>query len=206
MTVAVVRNEMPPVIPLRIETVGKQHKHWITLTHSRRHVFEKDWTFMLPTGDSVYIPEGFETDGASFPWWLPAALSLLGAIIIPLFAPLLLTWLLALFDYESSLIVKTGMITTLVIWLIGVAALQRMILNPLGIALIPGVLHDYLYKHHYLLRPDGTKHMEKCTWWEADDLFKRVHVQVNDMWFIGWLTYKFLRLGSWFVWRRYRKS
>ena len=77
--------EMPKLTPLPIKTKGKelpeQIRAWITET--RKWEVAEKWDFILPNGEIILIPEGFEFDGASIPrplWWL---LSPTGLLLIP---------------------------------------------------------------------------------------------------------------------------
>ena len=172
---------MPPLEPLPIRTVGKSFKYWIALRAKRRFRFSEDWYVRLPDGEIVVIPEGEETDGASFPWWGMAVVSLL-------------------------LIYSVDNRVYLVASLLLLAAALKVMFAPLGLALVPGVVHDYLYKHHCLRLADGGSYMKGCTLAQADDLFKRIHLHCNDMMLLAFVTWLGLRAGSWAVWVQHRKA
>ncbi|MDA0709258.1 MAG: DUF1353 domain-containing protein [bacterium] len=78
-------------------------------------------------------------------------------------------------------------------------------LNPVGLLLIPGLIHDYGYRHRQLwvLTPDGKEAVpymagEKKTRW--DWLFWRVGKQVNGTVVINLLAFLAVYLGGYTAW------
>lgn len=84
------------------------------------------------------------------------------------------------------------------------------LLSPVGLLLIPGLIHDYGYKYDLLwqVKEDGTiaTYLEKSGRKHWDDLFRSVGKQVNGFSFIDTLAWSGLRLGGCFAWNKHRKK
>jgi hypothetical protein len=84
------------------------------------------------------------------------------------------------------------------------------LLSPVGLLLIPGLIHDYGYKFDLLwqVNTDGTvtTYLEKSDRKHWDDLFRCVGQQVNGFSFIDTLAWIGLRLGGCFAWNKHRKN
>ena len=83
------------------------------------------------------------------------------------------------------------------------------ILSPVGLMLVPGLIHDYGYRHEQLWKIDneGTVsshrlHKKKSFW---DFLFLRVGTQVNGTRVINFFAFLAIYLGGWIAWRKNRK-
>ena len=84
--------------------------------------------------------------------------------------------------------------------------------NPIGILLIPGLIHDYAYKYDQLWEIDngvikpydkGGEDSKRHRW---DRLFWAVGVHVNglrSLTFIAWLA---IKIGGWVAWNKHRKK
>lgn len=182
---------MPPLEPMPIRTVGQRFKFIIALMATRKYRFYDDWIVDVPDVFGrlrhIKIPKGRETDLASFPAWLPAAMNILAI------------WLL----HQH--------IVWLIIALFMIARINRVIFNPIGLALIPGLVHDELYCQHRLIEIDDNGneigyYMDQCTLWQADDVFRRLHLWVNDMPLLATITWLGLSSASFIAWNRYRKK
>lgn len=88
--------------------------------------------------------------------------------------------------------------------------LLRFLFSPVGILLLPGLLHDYGYRYGYLVAKDMAKYrvnavLNNYTRKNWDNLFTNVSEQVNGFHILN----KFPRLGLWigagFTWRAHRK-
>lgn len=84
------------------------------------------------------------------------------------------------------------------------------LLSPVGLLLIPGLIHDYGYKFNQLwqVHKDGTlkpflENSERKVW---DDLFCSVGRQVNGFSFIDSLAWAGLRMGGFLAWNKHRKN
>jgi len=86
------------------------------------------------------------------------------------------------------------------------------ILNPIGILLIPGLIHDWAYKYAGLERVTKITtrkiHSETISMNQADSdsLFYQTAVSINGLKFVNWLAYKSLRLFGFFAWNKHRKG
>lgn len=84
------------------------------------------------------------------------------------------------------------------------------ILSPTGLLLIPGLIHDFAYKHDYLLSIDWAKR-EVVRYQEGagrefwDRLFRDVSVSVNGFMPIFYAAWFALRIGGWVAWRNHRR-
>jgi len=82
-------------------------------------------------------------------------------------------------------------------------------LSPVGLLLIPGLIHDYGYKYDQLWQVDKYGTITTCfetskrkLW---DDLFRSVGKQVNGFSFIDSIAWTGLRLGGFLAWNKHRK-
>lgn len=82
----------------------------------------------------------------------------------------------------------------------------RGALSPVGIMLIAGILHDFLYKYRYLKTIDGELYIHTCTRKEADDIFREVNIQVNGMAPLINAAYYSLRSFGFVAWNSHRKA
>ena len=84
------------------------------------------------------------------------------------------------------------------------------LLSPVGLLLIPGLIHDYGYKYDQLwqLREDGTfaKFLDKSNRKIWDNLFRSVGRQVNGFAFIDTLAWLGLRAGGFVAWNKHRNN
>lgn len=75
-------------------------------------------------------------------------------------------------------------------------------LKPTGSLLIPGLIHDYLYKYNPFRtsdrKPWTRQHCDK-TFWETAE--RKKHRLI-----MHWLAYAGVRLGGWKAWGEYRKN
>lgn len=83
------------------------------------------------------------------------------------------------------------------------------ILNPIGLLLIPGLIHDYGYRYRQLCKVEnGTfcpykKGAGKATW---DRLFREIGRDVNGMSFINFAAWLAVYFGGHFAWRTNRND
>jgi hypothetical protein len=84
------------------------------------------------------------------------------------------------------------------------------LLSPVGLLLIPGLIHDYGYKFDQLwqVNKDGTlspflENSGRKVW---DDLFRSVGRQVNGFSFIDTLAWAGLRVGGFIAWNKHRNN
>ncbi|RLI66358.1 MAG: hypothetical protein DRO67_01245 [Candidatus Asgardarchaeum californiense] len=84
------------------------------------------------------------------------------------------------------------------------------LLSPVGIMMIPGLMHDWYYRNNYFLSMDdnGTVHKVFVGLGRkyADSAFKKVGKEVNGMVVPNVVAWVVLDLCGWFPWKRYRKN
>lgn len=87
----------------------------------------------------------------------------------------------------------------------------RMFFSPVGILLLPGILHDFGYKNRFLLRVNDITGETCKTWesfarWDWDMLFRDVAIQVNGFKILNRAARSALIIFGGFAWRRHRKN
>ena len=80
------------------------------------------------------------------------------------------------------------------------------LLNPTGILLIPGLLHDYGYKYNCWLDEEDNKIFDKAGQKFFDQQFGKVAMYVNDMKFLDKNAFYALRLFGFKAWNDHRKE
>ena len=140
-------NRMPALRPLPIPTRGLpwHRAYYNALVMQRRYALVDDWYWTLPSGQSVRVAAGFEFDGVS------------GIRAIRL-GSLLLAALLVLVDASAP-------------WLLAALGLLVLVerLSPIGILLIPALIHDAGYARAELRGPYGrpaVRSCDRCAWAE----------------------------------------
>ena len=84
------------------------------------------------------------------------------------------------------------------------------LLSPVGLLLVPGLIHDFGYKYQLLWQKDETGRLKaykmgaerKC----FDRLFRIVGKQVNGFAVIGFIAWIGVKLGGGIAWRRHREA
>ncbi len=82
------------------------------------------------------------------------------------------------------------------------------ILSPVGLLLIPALIHDYAYKFNKLISINNghkTSYMNGAGRIKWDNLFKKVAVDVNGFTLINRAAWFFLILFGWIDWYKHRK-
>ena len=86
----------------------------------------------------------------------------------------------------------------------------RGYLSPVGLLLVPGIVHDFGYRYDYVWvrREDGSvdKWSEKSGQQFWDGLFFTVGNYVNGVFIINFLAWIALALGGWIAWNGNRKK
>jgi len=83
-------------------------------------------------------------------------------------------------------------------WL--VTAMSAGILRPLGVMLVASIIHDFAYKHGFMLfRIDGELEERPIGRRDADQLFRDTISTVNEMPVVAWIGYTAVRMGWLFV-------
>lgn len=78
-------------------------------------------------------------------------------------------------------------------------------LSPVGVLLVGGLVHDYLYKYTMLTHKGGTAHTPPMNQKEADVIFRDINIEQNGFHFLNYLAYWALRLGGFAAWNGHRK-
>lgn len=80
------------------------------------------------------------------------------------------------------------------------------LLNPIGLLLIPGLIHDYVYANECLLKTDGITKGIKMSQKECDKLFREAAIQVNGFKFINYCAWFTLYCFGFIAFRKHRKA
>lgn len=82
------------------------------------------------------------------------------------------------------------------------------LLNPIGTLLIPGLVHDYAYRHRLLwkITASGLEKFENDSRHYWDRLFRSVNTQVNGMPLVSLLTWVALFIGGCSAWKENRDN
>ena len=84
------------------------------------------------------------------------------------------------------------------------------LLSPVGLLMVPGLIHDYAYQHDMLLQLDANgdkipyKEGRGRDYW--DELFFKVSIEVNGLPVMSLLAWFALFIGGWVAWNRYRRG
>lgn len=78
-------------------------------------------------------------------------------------------------------------------------------LSPVGILLMGGLVHDYVYKYTVLLKKGKKKTSEPFTQKQADQLFRDINIEQNGIHVLNWAAYLALRAGGFVAWNGHRK-
>ncbi|MGD9055678.1 MAG: DUF1353 domain-containing protein [Desulfobacterales bacterium] len=84
------------------------------------------------------------------------------------------------------------------------------ILSPVGLLLIPGLIHDYGYRFNQLWRKNASgqiePYMENVGRKAWDDLFRDAGLQVNGFAIIDFIAWFGVRVGGFLAWRKHRQE
>ena len=81
---------------------------------------------------------------------------------------------------------------------------MRTFFSPVGVLLVGGLVHDYMYKYSALKRT-GKGGLLLVDQKKADQIFRDINIEVNGFYFMNYLSYWSLRLGGWVAWNGHRK-
>ena len=82
----------------------------------------------------------------------------------------------------------------------------RTFFSPVGVLLVGGLVHDYMYKYSALKRTDKKGSLLLVDQKKADQIFRDINIEVNGFYFMNYLAYWSLRLGGWVAWNGHRKN
>lgn len=79
-------------------------------------------------------------------------------------------------------------------------------LSPVGVLLVGGLVHDYIYKYTVLLKKGKKTTSEVMTQKEADVIFRDINIEQNGFHLLNYLAYWALRIGGFVAWNGHRKN
>ena len=82
----------------------------------------------------------------------------------------------------------------------------RTFFSPVGVLLIGGLVHDYMYKYTACKPADKKGSLLIVDQKKADQIFRDINIEVNGFYFMNYLAYWSLRLGGWVAWNGHRKN
>jgi len=81
----------------------------------------------------------------------------------------------------------------------------RTFFSPVGVLLIGGLVHDYMYKYTHC-KPVGAKGaLLVVDQKKADQIFRDINIVVNGFYTMNYLAYWSLRIGGFVAWNGHRK-
>ena len=80
----------------------------------------------------------------------------------------------------------------------------RTFFSPVGVLLVGGLVHDYMYKFAALKRT-GKGGLLLVDQKKADQIFRDINIEVNGFYFMNYLAYWSLRIGGFVAWNGHRK-
>ena len=81
----------------------------------------------------------------------------------------------------------------------------RTFFSPVGVLLIGGLVHDYMYKYAACKPADKKGKLLLVDQKRADEIFRDINIEVNGFYFMNYLAYWSLRLGGFVAWNGHRK-
>ena len=81
----------------------------------------------------------------------------------------------------------------------------RTFFSPVGVLLIGGLVHDYMYKYTHCKPVSAKGALLVVDQKKADQIFRDINIEVNGFYFMNYLSYWSLRLGGWVAWNGHRK-
>ena len=81
----------------------------------------------------------------------------------------------------------------------------RTFFSPVGVLLMGGLVHDYMYKYAACKPADKKGQLLLVDQKRADEIFRDINIEVNGFYFINYLAYWSLRLGGFVAWNGHRK-
>ena len=81
----------------------------------------------------------------------------------------------------------------------------RTFFSPVGVLLIGGLVHDYMYKYTHCKPVSAKGALLVVDQKKADQIFRDINIEVNGFYFMNYLAYWSLRLGGFVAWNGHRK-
>ena len=80
----------------------------------------------------------------------------------------------------------------------------RTFFSPVGVLLMGGLVHDYMYKYAACKPADKKGQLLLVDQKRADEIFRDINIEVNGFYFMNYLAYWSLRLGGFVAWNGHR--
>ena len=81
----------------------------------------------------------------------------------------------------------------------------RTFFSPVGVLLIGGLVHDYMYKYTACKPVSNKSALLVVDQKRADQIFRDINIEVNGFYFMNYLAYWSLRIGGFIAWNGHRK-
>jgi len=81
----------------------------------------------------------------------------------------------------------------------------RTFFSPVGVLLIGGLVHDYMYKYTACKPASKKNALLVVNQKKADQIFRDINIAVNGFYLMNYLAYWSLRLGGFVAWNGHRK-
>ena len=81
----------------------------------------------------------------------------------------------------------------------------RTFFSPVGVLLIGGLVHDYMYKYTACKPLNKKDPLLLVDQKKADQIFRDINIEINGFYFMNYLAYWSLRLGGFVAWNGHRK-
>ena len=81
----------------------------------------------------------------------------------------------------------------------------RTFFSPVGVLLIGGLVHDYMYKYTHCKPVSAKGALLVVDQKKADQIFRDININVNGFYTMNYLAYWSLRLGGFVAWNGHRK-
>ena len=81
----------------------------------------------------------------------------------------------------------------------------RTFFSPVGVLLMGGLVHDYMYKYTACKPADKSGSLLLVDQKKADQIFRDINIEVNGFYFMNYLAYWSLRIGGFVAWNGHRK-
>ena len=81
----------------------------------------------------------------------------------------------------------------------------RTFFSPVGVLLIGGLVHDYMYKYTHCKPVSAKGALLVVDQKRADQIFRDINIEVNGFYSMNYLSYWSLRIGGFVAWNGHRK-
>ena len=82
----------------------------------------------------------------------------------------------------------------------------RTFFSPVGVLLIGGLVHDYMYKYTHCKPVSAKSALLVVDQKRADQIFRDINIVVNGFYTMNYLAYWSLRIGGFVAWNGHRKK